>query len=145
MATSVEALEAEVLRLSPADRRACWLLIASLDTDAETETAWDAIADAREAELNSGKVESVPFEEAVAQLDGNRAPPWRRARRLENSMNVKARPHWRRDSLQSSSESQACWRGTLTERGQVLRLALTDRQVLPFARRTKCEIILQCE
>jgi len=70
MATSVEALEAEVLRLSPADRtRLLARLIASLDADAEIEAAWDAIADAREAELNSGKVESVPFEEVVARLE----------------------------------------------------------------------------
>ena len=70
MATSVEALEAEVLRLSPADRaRLLTRLISSLDTDAEIEAAWDAIADAREGELDSGKVESVPFEEAVARLE----------------------------------------------------------------------------
>jgi len=70
MATSVEALEAEVLRLSPADRaRLLTRLISSLDTDAEIEAAWDAIADAREAELDSGKVESVPFEDAVTRLE----------------------------------------------------------------------------
>jgi putative addiction module component (TIGR02574 family) len=70
MATSVEALEAEVLRLSPADRaRLLTRLISSLDTDAEIDAAWDAIADTREAELDSGKVESVPFEEAVARLE----------------------------------------------------------------------------
>jgi putative addiction module component (TIGR02574 family) len=68
--TSVEALEAEVLRLSPADRaRLLARLIASLDADAEIEAAWDAIADAREADLDSGKVECVPLEEAVARLE----------------------------------------------------------------------------
>jgi hypothetical protein len=70
MPTSVEALEAEVLRLSPADRaRLLTRLISSLDTDAEIDAAWDAIADTREAELDSGNVESVPFEEAVARLE----------------------------------------------------------------------------
>jgi hypothetical protein len=44
-------------------------LISSLDSDAEIDAAWDAIADAREAELDSGNVESVPFEEAVARLE----------------------------------------------------------------------------
>ena len=70
MPTSVEALEAEVLRLSPADRaRLLTRLISSLDTDAEIDAAWDAIADTREAELDSGNVESVPFEAAVARLE----------------------------------------------------------------------------
>jgi hypothetical protein len=70
MATSVEALEAEVLRLSPADRaRLLTRLISSLDTDAEIEAAWNAIADDREGQLDSGNVESVPFEEAVARLE----------------------------------------------------------------------------
>jgi len=70
MPTSVEALEAEVLRLSPADRaRLLARLISSLDSDAEIDAAWDAIADTRETELDSGNVESVPFEEAVARLE----------------------------------------------------------------------------
>lgn len=67
---SVEALEAEALRLSPADRaRLLTRLIASLDTDAEIDAAWDAIAEAREAELDSGKVQSMPFEETLARLE----------------------------------------------------------------------------
>lgn len=70
MATSVEALEAEVLRLSPPDRaRLLTRLIASLDADAEIEAAWDAIAETREAELDSGSVQSVSFEDAVARLE----------------------------------------------------------------------------
>ena len=70
MATSVEALEAQVLRLSPADRaRLLTRLISSLGTDAEVDAAWDAFADTRKAELDSGNVESVPFEEAVARLE----------------------------------------------------------------------------
>jgi putative addiction module component (TIGR02574 family) len=70
MSTSLEALEAEVLRLSPTDRsRLLERLIASLDVDAEVEAAWDAVADEREAELESGAVKPVPFEEAIARLE----------------------------------------------------------------------------
>jgi putative addiction module component (TIGR02574 family) len=70
MSPSLEALEAEVLRLSPADRsRLLERLIASLDADVEVEAEWDAIADEREAELDSGRVQPVPFEEAIARLE----------------------------------------------------------------------------
>ena len=42
MSTTLEALQAEVLRLSPADRaRLLDRLIASLDVDSEAEAAWD--------------------------------------------------------------------------------------------------------
>lgn len=70
MATSLDALEAEVLRLSPPDRaRLLERLIASLDSDAEAEAAWDAVADAREAELTSGSASVIPLEEALARLE----------------------------------------------------------------------------
>lgn len=70
MPNSVEALQAEVLRLSPADRaRLLDRLVASLDVDATVEAAWDALADQRELELSSGTVESVPLEVAVARLE----------------------------------------------------------------------------
>jgi putative addiction module component (TIGR02574 family) len=70
MPTSLEALQAEVLRLSPSDRsRLLERLILSLDADAEVEAAWDAVADARENEINSGAASAVPFEEAIARLE----------------------------------------------------------------------------
>jgi putative addiction module component (TIGR02574 family) len=70
MATSLEALQAEVLRLSPSDRvRLLERLIVSLDADAEAEAAWDVVADAREAELTSGAAPAVPLEEALARLE----------------------------------------------------------------------------
>jgi len=70
MPTSVEALQAEVLNLSPADRsRLLDRLIASLDEDAEIEAAWDAIADDRQAELASGAAKSVPLSEAISVLE----------------------------------------------------------------------------
>jgi len=70
MPSNLEVLQAEVLRLSPADRaRLLDRLVASLDVDASVEAAWDAIADQREQELSSGAVESVPLEVAIARLE----------------------------------------------------------------------------
>lgn len=70
MAHSLETLQAEVLRLPPADRaKLLDRLIASLDVDAGAEAAWDAVADQREQELQAGAAEAVPFEVAVARLE----------------------------------------------------------------------------
>jgi len=74
MSTTLEALQAEVLRLSPKDRaRLLDRLIASLDADAEAEAeaeaAWDAVASAREAELNAGTVQAVPIDAALSRLE----------------------------------------------------------------------------
>jgi putative addiction module component (TIGR02574 family) len=70
MSLSLEILEAEVLRLSAAERsRLLDRLIASLDADAEVEAEWDAVADSREAEFDSGASKSVPFEEVIARLE----------------------------------------------------------------------------
>ncbi|WP_396271125.1 addiction module protein [Ideonella sp.] len=72
MSTSLEALQAEVLRLSPKDRaRLLDRLIASLDADAdaEAESAWDAMAAAREAELTSGTAQAVPLDAALSRLE----------------------------------------------------------------------------
>ena len=70
MPTSLEALQAEVLRLSPSDRaRLLDRLILSLDADAEAEAAWDAVAAARETEVTSGAVAAVPLDDAIARLE----------------------------------------------------------------------------
>ena len=70
MSTTLESLQAEVLRLPPADRsRLLERLIASLDTDADAEAAWDAEADRREGQLQSGASKPVPFEAAIARLE----------------------------------------------------------------------------
>lgn len=70
MPSTLEALQAEVMRLSPADRaRLLDHLIASLDIDAGTDAAWDELADKREQELDTGTVEPVPIEVAVARLE----------------------------------------------------------------------------
>ena len=70
MSTTLEALQAEVLRLSPSDRaRLLDRLIASLDVDAQAEAAWDAVADEREEQLQSGAVQTVSLDVAIARLE----------------------------------------------------------------------------
>ena len=70
MPSNLEALQAEVLRLPPADRaKLLDRLIASLDVDVEAEAAWDALADAREQELESGAVKAVPVDVVIARLE----------------------------------------------------------------------------
>ncbi len=70
MSTSLETLQAAVFSLSPADRaRLLERLIASLDVDEEIEAAWEAVADEREAESESGKTRPVAFEDAIARLE----------------------------------------------------------------------------
>jgi len=70
MTITLETLQAEVLRLSPADRaRLLDRLIASLDVDAGAEAAWDKLADEREQELAVGVVTAVPLEVVIARLE----------------------------------------------------------------------------
>lgn len=70
MPMTLEALETEVFRLSPTDRsRLLEHLIASLDVDEEMEAAWDAVAEQREVEIESGAAALVPFEAAIARLE----------------------------------------------------------------------------
>jgi putative addiction module component (TIGR02574 family) len=70
MSNAFEALQAEVLRLSPVDRaRLLDRLIASLDVDNVAEAAWDALADKREEELEAGTVQPVPLDVVIAGLE----------------------------------------------------------------------------
>ena len=70
MTITLETLQAEVLRLSPADRaRLLDRLIASLDFDAGVEAAWDKLADEREQELADGRATAVPLEVVIARLE----------------------------------------------------------------------------
>lgn len=69
MNTHLEILEAEVMQLPPADKsHLLERLIATLDVDEEYQKAWDAVADQREAELDSGLAVAVPLEEAMQRL-----------------------------------------------------------------------------
>ena len=70
MTITLETLQAEVMRLPPADRaRLLDRLIASLDVDVSAEAAWDAVADEREQELAVGSVATVPLEAVITKLE----------------------------------------------------------------------------
>ena len=70
MSTTLETLQAEVLRLSPSDRaRLLDRLIASLDVDAQAEAAWDAVADVREGQLETGAAQTASLDIAIARLE----------------------------------------------------------------------------
>lgn len=72
MASSIEIIEAEALRLSTTERaRLVERLIASLDIDPQVEEAWAAEVERRNREIESGKVSLVSGPEAIARL---RAP-----------------------------------------------------------------------
>lgn len=69
MSSTIQALEAEALQLSAAERaRLVECLIASLDIDPEVEEAWAAEVERRNAEIESGAVSLVPGPEAIARL-----------------------------------------------------------------------------
>lgn len=69
MPLTVEAIEAEALGLSAADRaRLVEKLISSLEIDPDVEEAWAAEVERRPAEIESGKVSTVPGSEALTRL-----------------------------------------------------------------------------
>ena len=69
MASSIEIIEAEALRLSAAERaRLIERLIASLDVDPGVEEAWAAEVERRNSEVENGKVALLPGPEAIAKL-----------------------------------------------------------------------------
>jgi putative addiction module component (TIGR02574 family) len=72
MSIPLDALEAEVLSLSSADRsRLLDKLIASLDADRAIEEAWAFEARRRDNEIESGAVQALPGDAVLARL---RAP-----------------------------------------------------------------------
>ena len=71
MARSARELFEEAMRLAPEERATLMrLLIDTLDTESEegAEDAWRAEVERRIAELDSGTVEAVPWEELRARL-----------------------------------------------------------------------------
>ncbi len=69
MAATLESLQAQILSLSKADRsRLLERLIASLDVDVAAEEEWEQLAEARDAEMDSGTVAPVALEDAMARL-----------------------------------------------------------------------------
>lgn len=75
MSTHLEVLEAEALKLAPADRsHLLGRLIASLDVDPEVEEVWELEADRREAALESASVAEVSSQEAMRRLRSRLVP-----------------------------------------------------------------------
>jgi putative addiction module component (TIGR02574 family) len=69
METQLERLETEALKLTPGERAAlAQRLLASLDVDAEIEEAWAAEVERRIADVESGIVQVIPIDEALAQV-----------------------------------------------------------------------------
>ena len=69
MSTNLEVLEAEALKLAPADRsHLLERLIASLDVDPGVEESWELEADRREAAWESASVAEVSSQEAMGRL-----------------------------------------------------------------------------
>jgi hypothetical protein len=69
MSRPIEALAEEVLQL-PADARSKLLdrVVASLDADRKRDEAWDALAAARDAEIESGETAVVSGSGVLARL-----------------------------------------------------------------------------
>jgi putative addiction module component (TIGR02574 family) len=69
MDTELEKLEAEALKLEPGERAAlAQRLLASLEEDTEIEEAWAQEVERRIAEVESGAVQLIPIEEALARV-----------------------------------------------------------------------------
>lgn len=69
MSLTYEQVAAEAMRLS-AEQRAdladkLWV---SVDTPEAVATAWDAEVERRIAQIDSGEVETIPFEDVMAEL-----------------------------------------------------------------------------
>lgn len=82
MARPLEALQAEILTLSSADRvRLLEHLLASLDRDEDSERAWDAVAATRLEQLRSGVVQPVPLADVIRRLEAR--SPERKSRSIQ--------------------------------------------------------------
>jgi len=69
MAISYQEIEAEALRLQPADRaHLLERLIESFEPESEIQEAWVAEANRRREEVLSGKVALIPGDEALARI-----------------------------------------------------------------------------
>ena len=69
MSANLDALQAQVMSLSKADRtRLLERLVVSLDVDTQAEEEWEQLAEARDTELESGRFAPVALEDAMARL-----------------------------------------------------------------------------
>lgn len=70
MSFPLETLESEVLRLPASDRaRLLDRVVASLDADTVRDTAWDAVAARRDAEIQAGTATEISVDEVLARLE----------------------------------------------------------------------------
>lgn len=68
MEAQLEIIEAQALKLNTSERaRLAQRLIASLDQDAEIEEAWAVEVERRIAEIESGRVQMIPAQDAIAR------------------------------------------------------------------------------
>ncbi|HVY22687.1 MAG TPA: addiction module protein [Steroidobacteraceae bacterium] len=69
MASQLELLEAEALKLTASERAAfAQLLLASLNEDAGIDEAWAAETERRIADIESGVAQVIPIADALAQV-----------------------------------------------------------------------------
>ena len=69
MDTDLEKLETEALKLGRGERAAlAQRLLASLEEDTEIEEAWAKEVERRIAEVETGAVQLIPIEEALARV-----------------------------------------------------------------------------
>lgn len=69
MPRPLEALAEEVLQLAPEARaRLLERVVGSLDADRARDAAWDVLAAARDAELESSQAVAMPVEQTLALL-----------------------------------------------------------------------------
>lgn len=69
MTTHLDDVEVEALKLTSGERAAlAQRLLASLDEDAEIEQAWAVEVERRVAEIESGAVQVIPMEDALARV-----------------------------------------------------------------------------
>ena len=69
MTTPIEAVEAQAMKLTPSERAdladKLWL---SVNSREEVDAAWDAEIARRIEQIDSGEVESIPWETVMAEL-----------------------------------------------------------------------------
>ncbi len=70
MALTLDQLEAEAAKLSPAERTALIDRLHELDEsrDPEIEAAWDEEILRRSDDFDSGRVQGIPYEDAIARV-----------------------------------------------------------------------------
>ena len=69
MSLPLEALEVEVLRLPSAQRaRLLDRVVASLDADIARDSAWDAVAARRDADVEAGRADEISLDEVLVRL-----------------------------------------------------------------------------